>query len=59
MYLGVALSNFEGNAGLLNIYSQQEKPKTMMVNVVWTYSIICILVIILSTTSYLAYGNMI
>ena len=59
MFLGEVLSIFEGNMGILNIYSQQNEPKTMMANVVWTHIIVCSLVIILSTMSYLAYGNMI
>ena len=59
LFLGEILAIFEGNAGILNIYSQHSEPRQMFLNTIWTHIIVGLMVISLCTVSYLAYGNMI
>lgn len=59
MFLGEILAIFEGNAGILNIYSQHSEPRAMFATTVWTHIVVGFVVISLCSVSYLAYGNMI
>ena len=59
MFLGEIMAIFEGNAGILNIYSQHSEPRAMFMTTVWTHIAIALMVIGLCTSSYLAYGSMV
>lgn len=59
LFLGEILAIFEGNAGILNIYSQHSEPRAMFENTVLTHITVGFIVISLCTVSYLAYGDMI
>jgi len=59
LFLGEILAIFEGNAGILNIYSQHSEPRAMFEATVWTHIVVGFIVISLCCVSYLAYGNMI
>lgn len=59
LFLGEILAIFEGNAGILNIYSQHSEPRQMFLNTIWTHITVGLMVISLCAVSYLAYGNMI
>mmetsp|Transcript_30080 Transcript_30080/g.39928 ORF Transcript_30080/g.39928 Transcript_30080/m.39928 type:complete len:93 (+) Transcript_30080:851-1129(+) len=58
-FMGEVLSIFEGNVGILNIYSQQNEPRTMMCQTLITHIVVLGLCALMGTLSYLAYGNMI
>ena len=59
MYLGEIMAIFEGNAGILNLYSQHKEPRTMFKVTIWTHIAVGIVCISLCSLSYLAYGTMI
>ena len=59
LFLGEVLAIFEGNAGILNIYSQHSEPRQMFNNTIYTHIIVGIVCIALGSFSYLAYGNMV
>jgi len=59
LFLGEILAIFEGNAGILNIYSQHSEPRQMFTNTVWTHLTVGFIVIGMCTCSYLAYGGMV
>ena len=58
-FMGSVLSIFEGNVGLLNIYSQQNEPRSMFCQTVITHLVVFSLCALMGTLSYLAYGNLI
>ena len=59
LFLGEILAIFEGNAGILNIYSQHSEPREMFKNTIMTHLTVGALVISLCAVSYLAYGSMV
>ena len=59
LFLGEILAIFEGNAGILNIYSQHSEPRAMFRNTIVTHLTVGALVISLCAVSYLAYGSMV
>ena len=54
LFLGEILAIFEGNAGILNIYSQHSEPRQMFLNTIWTHITVGLMVISLCTVSYLS-----
>ena len=59
MFMGEVLSIFEGNVGLLNIYSQQNQPRSMFKQTVVTHVVVGVLCLAMGCLSYLAYGSLI
>ena len=57
LFMGEVLSIFEGNVGILNIYSQQNEPRSMIKQAILTHLIVLVMCILIGTLSYLAYGN--
>lgn len=57
LFMGEVLSIFEGNVGLLNIYSQQNEPRSMFKQTVITHLTVLIICLLMGTLSYLAYGS--
>ena len=58
LFLGEVLSVFEGNVGLLNLYSQQNEPRTMMKQTALTHIIVLALCLAMGSLSYLSYGSL-
>ena len=58
-FMGSVLSIFEGNVGLLNIYSQQNEPRSMFCQTLITHMVVFLLCSMMGTLSYLAYGNLV
>ena len=59
LFMGEVLSIFEGNTGLLNIYSQQNEPRSMFKQTVITHLLVGTLCIVVGSLSYLAYGSLV
>ena len=57
LFMGEVLSIFEGNVGLLNIYSQQNEPRSMIKQAVVTHMVVLVVCLLMGILSYLAYGN--
>lgn len=58
LFLGEVMSIFEGNVGLLNIYSQQNQPRSMFRQTAITHLVVGVLCIAIGCLSYLAYGDL-
>ena len=58
-FMGEVMSIFEGNVGILNIYSQQNQPRTMFVQTIVTHVVVGVMCLMMGALSYLAYGNLI
>jgi len=58
-FMGEVLAIFEGNVGILNIYSQQNNPKSMFCQTLITHIVVLGLCALMGVLSYLAYGNLI
>ena len=58
-FMGEVLSIFEGNVGILNIYSQQNEPRTMFRQTLITHIIVGAMCVLMGTLSYLAYGDLV
>ena len=58
LFMGEVLSIFEGNVGILNVYSQQKSPRSMMCQTAVTHLVVLVLCITLGCLSYLAYGSL-
>jgi amino acid permease len=58
LFMGEVMSVFEGNVGMLNIYSQQNEPRTMFRQTVITHLTVGGLCLLLGGLSYFAYGNL-
>ena len=59
LFMGEVLSIFEGNTGLLNVYSQQNEPRTMFRQTVITHLLVGGLCVVVGSLSYLAYGSLV
>ncbi len=57
MYFGATMSVFEGNGIILNFYSEIEKPKEYLSQVIWVLSICTFFGIFYGSISYFAYGE--
>lgn len=58
LFLGEVMCIFEGNVGILNIYSQQNEPKTMFLQTAVTHLLVGMLCIVIGCLSYGAYGSL-
>ena len=57
LFMGEVLSIFEGNVGILNIYSQQNEPRSMLKQAIVTHLVVLVMCLLMGILSYLAYGN--
>ena len=57
LFMGEVLSIFEGNVGILNIYSQQNEPRSMIKQAIVTHMVVLVMCLLMGILSYLAYGN--
>ena len=58
-FMGEVMSIFEGNVGILNIYSQQNQPRTMFLQTIVTHVVVGVMCAAMGILSYLAYGNLV
>jgi hypothetical protein len=58
-FMGEVLSIFEGNVGILNIYSQQNEPRSMFKQTLITHIVVGAMCVSMGTLSYLAYGDLV
>ena len=59
LFMGEVLSIFEGNTGILNLYSQQNEPRSMFRQTVITHLSVGALCVVVGSLSYLAYGSLV
>ena len=59
LFMGEVMSIFEGNVGILNIYSQQNEPRSMFRQTVITHIVVFVMCLLMGLLSYVAYGNLV